>query len=529
MSDTPYHRRQPPSRTGTTRTGSEPPSRDSGPQDLIIRNAAELVSMGGGFRSGPAAMGDPGIITGCDIAIRDGRITAVGRKLPLRGEQEIDATGKVVMPGFVDPHTHLVFAGSRERELGMKIRGKTYLEILEAGGGILSTVASTRSVSLEELVTQSERRLDTMLEYGTTTAEVKSGYGLDTATELKQLLAIRELNSFHEVDLIPTFLGAHAVPEEFRGDTDGYVDLLVGEMIPAVAARDGSQKGNGGGGRGGNGSVEVARNASRDGVRGMSRDGVREMPGDGARNTSRDGVRSGSGYMDRDGERGTPRDTGGTGDETVEPDGGDGAESGPLARFIDVFCEKGVFSVPQSRRILEAGKRHGLLPKLHADEIVWTGGAELAAEVGAVSADHLLRVSDTGIRDMKRAGVVATLLPATPLMLLQHEFADGRKMVDAGLTVALATDLNPNCYTESMQLAMTLACAYSRLTPAEALCAATINAAAALRMDHEIGSLEVGKKADILMLDVPNHLHIPYHFGVNLVELVVKAGEIVVF
>ncbi len=423
---------------------------ESALQDLIIRNASELVTMTGGVKQGHH-MRELGIIPGGDIAIRDGRISAVGKKLDLNGEREIDAEGKIVMPGFVDPHTHLVFAGSREYELEMKIQGMTYLEILAKGGGILSTVSKTRTTSLEQIVTESEYRLDTMLEFGTTTAEVKSGYGLDLETELKQLRAIEELNSFHEVDLIPTFLGAHAVPEEFRGNTDGYVDVIIEEMIPAIA-------------------------------------------------------RENQDRHEQEGE-GIP----------------------PLARYIDVFCEKGVFTVEQSRRILQAGKDNGLIPKLHADEIVWTGGAELAAELDAVSADHLLRISDTGIMSMKEKGVIGTLLPATPLMLLQHEYADGRKMVDAGMKVALATDLNPNCYTESMQLAITLACTYSHLTPAEALTAATINAAGAVGLDHEIGSLEVGKKADIIMLDVPNHNHIPYHFGVNLVEMVVKNGDIVVY
>jgi len=301
---------------------------------------------------------------------------------------------------------------------------------------------------LEEIIVQSEARLDTMIEFGTTTAEAKSGYGLDTETEIKLLRAIEELQSIHEVDLVPTFLGAHAVPPEFKGNTDGYVDLLVNVMIPEIAKEN------------------EKRNA----------------------------------------------------------DGGQ-----PLARFIDAFCEKGVFTIEQSRKILLAGKDNGLIPKLHADEIVWTGGAELAAELGAISADHLLMASDTGISAMAKAGVIGTLLPATPLMLLQHEYADGRRMVDSGMAVALATDLNPNCWTESMLLAMTLACAYSHLTPAEAVTAATINAAGAIGMEDEIGSLEVGKKADIIMLDVPNYEHIPYHFGVNLVEMVMKNGDIVVY
>ena len=415
--------------------------------DYIIRNASQLVTLGGGVKKGPE-MRDLGIIEHGDIAIRDDRIVAVGTNLDIPTENEIDATGKVVMPGFVDPHTHLPFAGSRENELEMKINGATYLEILEQGGGILSTVRQSRNASLEEIIVQSEARLDTMIEFGTTTAEAKSGYGLDTETEIKLLRAIEELQSIHEVDLVPTLLGAHAVPPAFKGNTDGYVDLLVHEMIPEIAKENATRKADGG---------------------------------------------------------------------------------QPLAQFIDVFCEKGVFSIDQSRRILQAGKDNGLIPKLHADEIVWTGGAELAAELGAISADHLLMASDAGIANMTETGVIGTLLPATPLMLLQHEYADGRRMVDSGMAVALATDLNPNCWTESMQLAMTLACAYSHLTPAEAVTAATINAAGAIGMEDKIGSLEVGKKADIIMLDIPNYEHIPYHFGVNLVEMVMKNGDIVVY
>ena len=415
--------------------------------ELVIRNAEELLTMAGGVKSG-RRMRELGIIRGGDIAVKDGRILAVGRNIQVSGENEIDASGKVVMPGFVDPHTHLVFAGSRENELEMKIEGLTYLEILKRGGGILSTVNATRAASLSEIVRESENRLETMLDFGTTTAEVKSGYGLDTVNEMKLLKAVEELNLFHEIDLVSTFLGAHAVPPEFEGDTDGYVDMIINEMLPKIADENRRRK-----------------------------------------------------------ERG----------------------EAPAVRFVDVFCEKGVFSVEQSRRILEAGKEHGLIPRLHADEIVWTGGAELAAEVGASSADHLLRASQKGIRAMSQAGVTGVLLPTTPLMLLQTEFADGRRMVDAGMKVALATDLNPNCYTESMQLAITLGCVYSHLTPAEALTASTINAAGVLGLDQEVGSLEPQKKADILILDVPNHLHIPYHFGVNLVEMVVKAGEIVRF
>ncbi|MCK4613389.1 MAG: amidohydrolase family protein, partial [Thermoplasmata archaeon] len=262
-------------------------SEQTEPQDIIIRNASELLTMSGGVKSGKA-MRDLGILENGDVAVANGRITAVGKGLPLRGGYEIDARGKVVMPGFVDPHTHLVFAGSREHELEMKIEGMSYLDILKAGGGILSTVRKTREATLKEIVAESGYRLDTMLEFGTTTAEAKSGYGLDLDTELKLLRAIEELNSFHEVGLVPTFLGAHAVPSEFE-DTDGYVTYIIEEMLPLIS-------------------------------------------------------------------------------EENEKRGREG--KAPLARFIDVFCEKGVFSVEQSRRILESGKEYGLIPKLHADEIV---------------------------------------------------------------------------------------------------------------------------------------------------------------
>ncbi len=420
---------------------------DTDTVDMIIVNAAELLTMAGGVKHG-LGMRDLGIIPNGNVAISKGRIVAVGKELPYRADEIIDATGKVVMPGFVDPHTHLVYAGSRQNELGMKIQGLTYLEILEKGGGILSTVRSTREASLERIAAESGHRLDTMLEFGTTTVEVKSGYGLDLETEMKLLRAVGELDSYHEIDLVPTFLGAHAVPPEFRGDPDGYADFIIREVLPAISNE----------------------------------------------NIQREG-------------KGLP----------------------PIARFMDVFCEKGVFTVEQSRRLLEAGKEHGLTPKLHADEIVWTGGGELAASIGAISADHLLMASAQGILDMEQAGVIGTLLPATPLMLLQHEYADGRMMVDAGMKVALATDQNPNCWTESMQLAITLACCYSHLTPSEALTAATINAAGAIGMDQQVGSIELGKQADIIMLDVPDHEFIPYHFGVNLVEAVIKNGELIIY
>jgi len=298
-------------------------------------------------------------------------------------------------------------------------------------------VAETRKASLEQLIELGKERLDTMLIHGTTTVEAKSGYGLSTRDEIKCLEAIEKLNKQHPIDVIPTFLGAHAVPNEYRDRPDDYVDLVVEEMIPAVAERK-------------------------------------------------------------------------------------------LAEFCDVFCEKGVFNVKQSKRILLAGKKYGLLPKIHADEMSWLGGAELAAEVEAVSAEHLLFASENGIKALAEKGVVAVLLPAASFSLMLGKYANARKMIDEGVAVALGTDLNPICWVENMQLVIALACRMMRLTPAEALSAATINAAHSLRKAHMIGSLEVGKKADIVIFKVPNYRFLGYRFGVNLVDKVIKNGRLVV-
>ncbi|HLT58029.1 MAG TPA: imidazolonepropionase [Limnochordales bacterium] len=414
--------------------------------DLLIHSAAELVTAAGASARPKvgAALADIGIIQDGAVAAAGGRIIAVGTTAAVRAAvgvdartTVIDAAGKTVMPGFVDPHTHLVYAGSREFELGLRLAGRTYLDILAEGGGILHTVAATRRASLAELVASARRRLDVMLAHGTTTVEAKSGYGLDTETELRQLRAVRQLAAEHPVRLVPTFLGAHAVPVQDRDEPERFVARVIDEMIPAVAAEG-------------------------------------------------------------------------------------------LAEFCDVFCEQGVFTVEQSRRILEAGKAAGLRPKLHADEIVSFGGAELAAEVGAVSADHLVYASEEGIRRMAETGVVAVLLPATTLFLMGQRYAPARRMIEAGVPVALATDCNPGSSpTESMQLVVALACLCLRMTPAEAIAAATINAAHAIGRAHEVGSLEVGKRADIIVLDAPNHQFIPYKVGINLVERVIIDGRVV--
>jgi len=411
--------------------------------DLLIVNAGELVTLAGENQKPRIGkqMRELGIVRDGCLAVKDGRIVAVGKTPEVtklfRAENIVSANGKTVLPGFVDSHTHLVFAGSREDEFQMRVEGASYLEILGAGGGILKTVRETRKASTDKLVDIGIKTLDAMLEHGTTTVEAKSGYGLTTKDELKILEATRRVNQLHTVDVISTFLGAHAVPPEYKGNTQGYVSLLVDEMLPKVAA-----------------SV--------------------------------------------------------------------------LAEFCDVFCERGVFSLEQSRRILIAAKGHGLRGKVHADEMSMQGGAELAADVGAVSAEHLLFSSLEGIKAMGDRDVVAVLLPAAAFSLMMGRFADARLMIDSGVPVALGTDYNPNCLAENMQLVVAFACHFMRLTPAEALTAATINGAWALGKASDVGSLEVGKKADIVVLDVPNHKFLGYHFGVNLVDKVVKNGRIVV-
>jgi len=411
--------------------------------DLLIANANELVTVAGDSekpRTG-RQMRELGIIKDGCLAVKDGRIIAVGKTLDLtkqyRAENVVSANGKTVLPGFVDAHTHLIFAGSREDEFVMRVEGASYLEILGAGGGILKTVRETRKASVDRLADAGMKTLDVMLEHGTTTIEAKSGYGLTTRDELKILEAVRRVNQLHTVDVVPTFLGAHAVPPEYKGNTQGYVDLVVGEMLPKVAA-----------------SV--------------------------------------------------------------------------LAEYCDVFCEKGVFSLEQSRRILAAAKMHGLKPKVHADEMNTLGGAELAADVGAVSAEHLLFASPEGIKAMAEKGVAAVLLPAAAFSLMMGRFADARLMIDSGVPVALGTDYNPSCLVENMQLVIAFACHFMRLTPAEAITAATINGAWALGKAKDVGSLDVGKKADVVVFDVPNHKFLGYHFGVNLVDKVVKNGRVVV-
>ncbi|MFW9922563.1 MAG: imidazolonepropionase [Candidatus Thorarchaeota archaeon] len=416
------------------------------PADLIILHANELVTMDskyGAPRIGKA-MEDLAIIKDGAIAIKNDTIVFIGTTKDLLEKVEItkktisiDASNKLVTPGFVDPHVHLIFAGTRENELSMKLAGKTYLEILESGGGILKTVRETRKASIEELVANGKNILDKMLQYGTTTVEAKSGYGLDVSSEIKSLKAAKILNEQHPIDLVITFLGAHAIPPEYKNKTEEYVQLIINEMIPKIA------------------------------------------------------------------------------DEN-------------LAEFCDVFCEKGIFSIDQTRRILLAAEKHGIKKIIHIDEIVDTNGASLAAELRAVQTGHLLQSNDEGLKAMAKEGVIATLLPGTPFCLMLKEYAPARKMIDYGIPIAIATDLNPNCWTESMQMIIVLSCYNMKMSPAEALTAATINAACAIERQEKIGSLEIGKKADIVIFNVSNYFFLSYKFGVNLVDKVIKNGKLVV-
>ena len=411
--------------------------------DLLIRRAGELLTLRGG--SGKPVLGerirDLGIIKDGALAVDEGKIVSAGKTSELegkfKGRETIDAEHQVVMPGFIDPHTHLVFAGSREEEFEMRLQGASYMKILQKGGGILSTVARTRKANVNELVQSCKKTLDIMLEHGTTTVEAKSGYGLTLSDEVKCLKVTRRLNGKHPVNVVPTFLGAHAVLPEYEGKTDDYVTLVIDEMIPTVANHR-------------------------------------------------------------------------------------------LAEFCDVFCERGVFNLNQSKRILLSGIEHGLTPKLHADEMSQLGGAELAAEVEAVSAEHLLFASGEGLKIMAKKCVVAVLLPAAAFSLMMERYADARKMIRLGVPVALGTDFSPSCWVENQQLVIALACRQMKMTPAEAITAATINAAHAINRANIVGSLELNKKADIAILNISNHKLLGYRFGANLVDKVIKEGRLVV-
>ena len=410
--------------------------------DLIIDNCKELLTLKGANRARTGSeMNDLGIITNAAIAVSDGKIIDYGKESEILAKydfnEHIDADNGIVMPGFVDPHTHPVFYATRENEFEMRITGRTYVEISQSGGGIRSSINSVRQAGEEELYQLARQRIKKLITCGTTTLEAKSGYGLSTESELKMLRVIKRLNNSLPLDIVPTFMGAHEFPVEFKDDHEGYIKLLIEEMLPYVAKAE-------------------------------------------------------------------------------------------LAEYFDIFTEEHVYNIEQSRRLMQAAKANGFKLKMHADEIKPIGGAELAAEMKAISADHLGACSDAGIKAMADQGVIATLLPGTIFSLGMKSYARARDMIDAGVAVALATDYNPgSCNCDSMQFIITLACLQMKMTVAEAITAATINAAAALERADKISSLEIGKQADIIILDMPSYKFLPYHFGSNNVSKVIKKGKII--
>jgi imidazolonepropionase len=420
--------------------------------DLIVYNAGQLVTCAsGGKPKRGSGMEDVGIIENGAVAVKDGVIAAVGLSDDILrnyvAAETVDADGRVVCPGFVDPHTHIVFAGNRLNEFELKIKGAEYLEILAGGGGIISTVRHTREAGLEELVEQTLTRLDKMLDHGTTACEIKTGYGLDTETEMKMLRAIAMLDDRHPVDIAATFLAAHAIPPEFAGDADGYTDLICREMLPRAwewfeaLPRD----------------LFVARQF-----------------------------------------------------------------------FADVFCEKNAFSLEQTARVLETAKALGFKLKAHVDEFTNLGGSRLGIECGAVSIDHLDAISDEEIALLAASDTIGIITPTVNFNFGSAEFANARKLIDSGCAVALSTDYNPgSAPCPSQPMVMAIGCRYQKLLPSEALNAATINAAFAMGIGDTAGSLEVGKQADILMLDTDDYREIAYEFGSNCVAKVIKKGEMI--
>ena len=402
----------------------------------LVVNIGLLATPEGRRARGGAAQGNIRFLKDAWILCENGRISALGTgEPPVEEARRIDAAGCLVTPGLVDAHTHLIFGGWRQNELALKLRGVSYLDILAAGGGILSTVKATREASEDELFDKACDALDEMLELGVTTVEAKSGYGLDLETELKQLRVIRRLDEQHPVDLAATFLGAHALPPEYKEDREAYLRLLCDVVIPRVSEEK-------------------------------------------------------------------------------------------LAEFCDVFCETGVFTAAESKRILEAGKRYGLIPKIHADEIDPIGGSQLTKEVGAISAEHLIVCPTEGIAAMAKAGTVACCLPATSFYL-GSTFAPVRDMIDAGVPVALASDYNPgSCPSLNLQLVMNLGCLRYRMTPEEMLTGVTLNAAAAINRAESIGSIETGKLADLVVWDAPDLDMLGYRMGSNLTRIVIKKGKV---
>ncbi len=400
-------------------------SKISNPKSIILKNIGCLVTANA---DGVASFENTSIL------IENGKIAAIGDR---QSENAIDCGGKMVTCGFVDSHTHPVFLDNRDEEYAMRLAGATYEKIAEKGGGIVSSVEGVRNASEDELIDKVSQRMDRFIAGGTTTIEAKSGYGLDTESELKSLSVIHKVHKSHAIDLIPTFMGSHAFPQEFADDHDGYVNLICNEMIPAVAAQG-------------------------------------------------------------------------------------------IAVFNDVFCEEGYFTVAQSKRILETGKKYGLKPRLHADEFVDSGAAELAGEVGAISADHLMAVSVDGINALVENNVIATLLPGTTFFLGKSTYAPARELINSGITLSLATDFNPgSCYIQSMPFIMTLACMHLGMTVEESFQAATYHGAKALDLEDKIGSIKVGKSADLIIWGISSLLDIPYYVSNHPIRYVMKNGEIV--
>jgi len=411
---------------------------------LLIKNIGQLVTMEGPVPRLGSDLNNLGIIENGGVAVAGNEIINVGPSDEIEGKstlsddcQVVDADGAVVSPGLIDPHTHPVFSMTREKEFEMRIASKTYMEIANAGGGIRASVRDLRSTSKEILINKTKKRLDRMLSYGVTTIEAKSGYGLSTESEIKQLEVIKELNDSHPMDLVPTFLGAHEIPDEYRENREEYIDILINEMIPQVVDKK-------------------------------------------------------------------------------------------LAKFSDIFTEEGVYNTEESRKIQKAALKAGLKLKFHADELESVGGAELAAELGAISADHLVYISEAGIKAIAKSKTVAVLLPGTTFSLAGKQYAPARKMIEAGVIIALSTDCNPgSSYSESLPFMTSLAALQMKLTAAEALSAITVNSACAIDQGGKIGQIKTGLKADLVIWDMAHYREMPYHYGVNLAKKVIKNGKMV--
>jgi imidazolonepropionase len=449
--------------------------------DLIIHNAQIATCASGGKPKRAVEMRDVGLIENGAVAVNDGKIAAVGKSdevlREFESENSLDAKEKLVSPGFVECHTHVVFAGNRLNEFELKIKGADYLEILESGGGILSTVRQTREAELSELVEQSAKRLGKMLALGVTTCEVKTGYGLNTEAELKMLGAILKLNQTHAVDVVPTLLAAHAVPPEYKGNPDEYVELVCNETIP-YAFR-------------------------------LFFENLIDFE-----------------QIKENFEKKSQEESAGIGSlELYEKEIISKLQTNPF--FIDVFCEKNAFDLEQSRKILETGKRFGMKIKAHVDEFTNLGGARMAIELGATSIDHLDAISDEEIGLLANSETIGVVTPTVNFNFGSCEFADARKLIDAGCAIALSTDYNPgSAPCPSLPNAMAIACRYQKLTPAEVFNAATINAAFAIDSGRNTGSIETGKQADLLIFDTKDYREIAYEFGGNPVEKVIKNGRI---